>query len=258
MQRVGLSHKQWGEAIHSARMGVHQHPTNNHGPRRTTPTTDRTNHATTPTRRHQLHPTPTRVPRAPRLVHPYADEASAIERGRREFAERRRKAGVAGLQNPYRPVPQGVPTSFALPGPSTEDNTPQPKRQAREGPGGDPSVDEVADDAPSCEPAGNYGIGDIGQSCYAAEDETLATKERKHQYDCKEFEWRNIGSGAWATILGTIRLPVTARGGPCSSDIHRRIVRDALTNQRIDDCYIDDTTGADIDKILPQPRDLRV
>ena len=35
-------------------------------------------------------------------------------------------------------------------------------------------------------------------------------------------------------------------------------MRDALTNQRFDDCYIDDTTDADISRQLPQPRDVRV
>ena len=39
---------------------------------------------------------------------------------------------------------------------------------------------------------------------------------------------------------------------------HRRNVRDALTNQLIDDCYIDDTTDADINRQLLQPRDVRV
>ena len=35
-------------------------------------------------------------------------------------------------------------------------------------------------------------------------------------------------------------------------------MRDALTDQLINDCYIDDTTDADISRQLPQPRDVRV
>ena len=112
---------------------------------------------------------------------------------------------------------------------------------------------------PSCAPAGNYGISGDEQGCYAAEEETSKRQDSKHGYDWNGLEWRNTGSGAWArTLIGAVRLPLTTRGGPCNSDIHRRIVRDALTNQLIDDCYIDDTTDADISRLLPQPRDVRV
>ena len=170
--------------------------------------------------------------------------------------------------------------------PGAEDHFPSPKRQAREGPGGDPSIDEVStgpggrgsiralhgpnsvrcDDGkavlapetrlssgvPSCAPAGNYGINGEDQGCYTAEEETPEAQDSKHGYDWNELEWRNIGSGAWArTFIGAARLPLTTRGGPCSSDIQRRIVCDALTNQLIDDCY--DTTDAP-----HRPRDVRV
>ena len=69
----------------------------------------------------------------------------------------------------------------------------------------------------------------------------------------------NIGSGAWVgTTIGAVGLPLITRGGPCGSDIHRRIVREALTNQLINDCDIDDTTDADVNRRLPHPRDVRV
>ena len=119
--------------------------------------------------------------------------------------------------------------------PGAEDDFALPKSQAREGPGGDPSIDDVSfgpvgrgsicapdgfcfvrsdegkaalapetrtiSNVPSCAPAGHYGISDDDQVCYAAEEGTSKAKDLKHGYDWNEPEWRNIVSGAWARMF---------------------------------------------------------
>ena len=111
--------------------------------------------------------------------------------------------------------------------------------------------DEVQiNDSTHCKPAHNYGITHAEEGCYKVEEET--EEERKpSDYDHNELEWRNIGSGTWArTFKAVSKLPYTTRGGPCASDVHRRIVYDARTNQVIHDCYIDDTPDQELCKVF--------
>ena len=178
------------------------------------------------------------------------------------------------------PTPEGPPISFAPPvhEPAHEST---PKRQAREGPDGDPSVDVVNDVEPTtlknpvcgsstqnlrddeakqtnvthCVPAHLFNIGtEVG--CQKIKEEK---QSQSKDFDRDELAWRSIGSGSWArTFVGATRLPLTTKSGPCSADVFRRIVRDARTGKVIVDCYVDDVPDAALARVLPQPCDIRV
>ena len=49
----------------------------------------------------------------------------------------------------------------------------------------------TSSEVPSWAPAGNYGINDDDQVCYAAEEEeTSKAKDSKHGYYWSELEWQ--------------------------------------------------------------------
>jgi hypothetical protein len=82
---------------------------------------------------------------------------------------------------------------------------------------------------------------------------------QEHEIDKDELKWCDIGSGVFAkTFKNVSYLPMTDRGGPHASDVHRRVVRSLSTGKVIDDCIVDDTDDQMLKRKLPRPDNLRV
>ena len=60
------------------------------------------------------------------------------------------------------------------------------------------------------------------------------------------------------TFADAGKLVLTTRGGPCESDIERRIVRNAITGKLIDDCRPADTEDKVLFRKLPVVTPIRV
>ena len=82
---------------------------------------------------------------------------------------------------------------------------------------------------------------------------------KTEEIDKDECAWKDIGSGMFARTFKNMEyLPLTTRGGPVASDVHRRIVRSLTTGRVIDDCIVEDVSDAEIYKRLPVPDNIRV
>ena len=82
---------------------------------------------------------------------------------------------------------------------------------------------------------------------------------KAEEIDKDEGAWKDIGSGMFAkTFKKAQYLPLTTRGGPVASDVHRRIVRSLTTGRVIDDCIVEDVSDAEIYRRLPMPDNIRV
>ena len=63
----------------------------------------------------------------------------------------------------------------------------------------------------------------------------------------------------WArSFIGMQRLITTTRSGPCESDVHRRIIRDADTGKLIDDCIPELTADEKLFRKIPEKRNIRI
>ena len=82
---------------------------------------------------------------------------------------------------------------------------------------------------------------------------------KTEEIDKDEVLWTDIGSGLIARTFKNVQhLPLTTRGGPVASDVHRRIVRSLTTGRVIDDCIAEDVSDAEVYRMLPTPDNIRV
>ena len=60
------------------------------------------------------------------------------------------------------------------------------------------------------------------------------------------------------TFMDVNHMPLTSKGGPVASDVHRRIVRSLSTGKVIDDCITDDVGDQELYKLMPIRDNVRV
>ena len=63
----------------------------------------------------------------------------------------------------------------------------------------------------------------------------------------------------WArTFMNASRMTTSTKSGPCTADVHRRIIRDVESGRVMHDCIVDDTPDAEVYMRCEAPRNIRV
>ena len=80
-----------------------------------------------------------------------------------------------------------------------------------------------------------------------------------HQITARDQQWHDVGSGVVArTFKRVSRLRTTSAGGPCMDDIAHRRVWSLSSGRMIDECEVDTTSDAELNRTLPEVDDIRV
>ena len=107
-------------------------------------------------------------------------------------------------------------------------------------------------------------VEDTGQdkSADAVEVKTgdrIGARVKKDDITPGDMKWKDIGSGTMArTFKNATWLQVSTKGGPPTSEVHRRVVWNLATGKVVDDCIVDDTADEDLYRELPFEMDIRV